>query len=123
MASQISEKRKLELQKLLTKARLINNIKRLQVKGLKYKGKLFLKPIVPAPFLKRPLTTRYFSDNRVHNDVESAFNADIGHGDSALWGGEKYFHDNDYYSEDYFGNEDTFDVGINFNRRGSPLFF
>jgi hypothetical protein len=114
--------RVLKFQNKLEKLRLHNQIERIKmqkkVMGLQQKGKLpltqyqleLLKPkqigfsqigIMSYPDVNGE------SSMQINSDINSAFKADIGHGDS-LFGNEEYFGGEQYYGENWYGDEDMF---------------
>ena len=109
----------------LEKLRLQNQLGRYKlmrrVELLRRKGKLPQAPI-PKVRIVRP----FFASPHINQDLHSAFNADMGHGDN-LFGTEQFYYDNDYYGEDWWGEEMMKDqvkeLGLDFKRRGSPLLY
>ena len=92
-----------------------------QQKMLAMKGQVIQRPRL-IPSIVRPIQKpRSIFSNITHADIDSAFYADINHGDNSLWGGEMYHDPNDFYNENFFGSENFFDVGIKWGGRGSPL--
>lgn len=120
----------LNLRHMLQKQRMQNQLEKFKIQrriqSLRSTGRLGspmelekLKQMIPLQVIA---DQRYFNDGITDNEVDSAFNADIGHGDS-LFGTESYFKSDDYYGEEYYSDEDLVgETTINFNRRGSPLF-
>jgi len=107
----------LKLRNMLERRKLINTIQRIKAKQ---------QPVnkIPAIFLKMRMQPQpFFANAATNNDLFSAFNADMGHGDD-LFGSENYydenFYDEEYYQEDYFN-----DAGIDWvklrRREGNPL--
>lgn len=71
-----------------------------------------IQPIYPA-----------YATTEIIGDIESGFNADIGHADKSLWGDEQMYNE-DFYNEDYWGREMDDDVFKQLNikpNNGSPL--
>ena len=117
----------LKLRSMLEKQRLQNEIEKLKIRNSLQSLKMKKKPIttiqegMKPTFL--PLYPAYSSPVE-KLDLDSAFTADIGHGDN-LFGNESYFSEESYYPEDFYGNEfyNTSEehLGLKVNQRLSPL--
>jgi len=118
----------MRFQNKLEKAKLKNAIEnyklRNRVELLRRKGLLpqpqtrIIRPIIIQPYHNDPL---------INQDIASAFNADMQHGDKSLFGNENYYGGEKYYDEDIYGNEFNGDMlaelGINIRPGVSPLLY
>jgi len=91
----------------IEKMKLQNSLNRLKmnrrVEILRRQGKI---PELPynRPMMPYQTIGETHIEPSVNNEINSAFNADMGYGDD-MWGKENYYLDSDYYGEDYFGGE------------------
>lgn len=121
-----------EIQNQIRIMKIKNQIQKIRLQNLNkarmIKRAKSIKRIQPLPFnplMSRPALTigENHIEPSVNNDLNTAFNADIGHGDT-FWGGESYFLGDDYYGEDYFGEENMWTGlglhGLNFGRGYRP---
>lgn len=114
----------MRLRSLLEKKRLLNTIEKMKLKqqleNIKRKGKPIVMKAI-SPIRQEP----FFANPHTNDDLFSAFNADMGHGDN-LFRDEKYY-DEDYYTENYYDEDFFGDAGIDWGKlrrkEGNPLFW
>lgn len=116
----------LRLQNQLQTQRLQNQINQLKIqrKVSLISTQNQLNKVIATPIRPKILYYPAYSTPEMRNDIDSAFNADINHGDKSLFGTEKYF-DETFYDEDFYGtefdNDPFFHLQIKPNRNLSPL--
>ena len=96
----------LRLQNMLEKKRLLNQIQKFklqkQIETLRKKG--ILKQIISAPIRMPQQIYPAYATPEIMGDIDSAFNADIGHSDGNLYGNEQYYNEQ-FYGEEYYDKE------------------
>lgn len=119
----------MKYQNMLEKARLRNQIERMKLnkKAQSLQRQGILKQAIAQPMMRRPIYNDYpaYSTPEIIGDLDSGFNADINPAKNDMWGDESFFGGENYYDEDYYGNEFDNDPLLHLNlkpRSGvSPL--
>lgn len=105
--------RVLRLKNMLERKRYDNEIQKMklkiQIESLRKKGNLpMILPSVPQIVL--PIEHYVFPNSpEIYGDVQSVFSADVNPAENDTFGNEDYFGGENYYAEDFWGNE--FDDG------------
>lgn len=98
------QKKKVMTNKIrLIKLQNIQLKRKIQLEKLRQKQKKIITP-PPIPVYIKPPPQRFFASPMINADIDSIF-ADVGHADGNIFGYENYYGDEEFYTENFFGNE------------------